>query len=182
MPYTEIFTGCTHTIGGVKNFRIATKKTNGDPISFPLDAIYLTGSTDTVIIGFNYTGRTVTLGADTYEFRDVFPKSASYTEEEIEDRQGRFYRKTLEFEMPKVNPTTQNQLKDFLFNSDGEFAISNALLFFEDSNQQPWFGSIDLPFVLENYDTTQGTRGGENKYVLRYVSNSYLRTLKYITQ
>ena len=84
--------------------------------------------------------------------------------------------------MPKVNPVTQNQLKSFLFDSAGEFAISNALVFFTDANGQNWFGSVDLPFVLQNYDTTTDGRGGENLYSIKYKSDSYLRMLKYITQ
>lgn len=182
MPYTEILDNCYHSIGGIKDFKIATKKINGDPISFPLDGIYQSGRTDTIIISEDFENRTITVGEDTYEYRYVFPKNASYEEVEVEDRQGKFYRKTLTWAMPKVNPITQNQLKDFLFNSDGEFAIGNALVFFTDSNGENWFGALDLPFVLENYDTTTGERGGSNDYTLRYVSNSYRRTLRYITQ
>lgn len=182
MPYTEILDNCVHSIGGIKDFKIATKKTNGDPISFPLDAVYQSGRTDTIVLTDDFENRTVTIGADTFEYRYVFSQNCSYEEEEIEDRQGRFYRKVLTWAMPKTNPITQNQLKDFLFNSNGEFAIGNALVFFTDGNGQNWIGSVDLPFVLENYDTKTDARGGSNDYILRYVSNSYRRTLKYITQ
>jgi len=182
MAYTNLFDGCTHSIGGIKDFKIATKKTNGDPITFPLDAYYLTGSTDTVVITEDFDARKIVIGTDEIEFRYVYPKSCEYEEEEVEERQGRYYRKTLVFEMPKINPTTQNQLKDFLFNTNGEFATGAAIVFFTDTNNQQWFGSITQPFVLENYDSMNGTRGGENKYVLRYVCNDYYRTTKYTTQ
>jgi len=81
--------------------------------------------------------------------------------------------------MPKVNLTTNNQLKDFLFTDGGEFAISNALLFFIDSNNQPWIAGFDIPFVLQEFDLNLGAKQAENQYVLKYISNSYLRTFKY---
>ena len=180
MAYIDILTGTTHSIGGIKDFKIATRKTDGTPITFPLDVTFVTGSTDTILITEDFNARTITLGGDEIEFRYVYPKSCKYTEEEVKERQGDFFRKTLEWSMPKTNPTTQNQLKEFLFADEGEFAISNALVFFTDGNNQNWFASVDLPFILQTYDTTTGKRGEDNQYVLSYVCNSYMRTLKYI--
>jgi len=182
MSFINILDGPNHSIGGVKNFKIATRKTDGSPISFPLDVVFVSGSTDTITFVEDFTGRTITIGDDVIEFRNVYPNYCTYTEEEVEARQGRFYSKTLQWEMPKVNPVTQNQLKSFLFADEGEFAISNALVFFTDSNNQNWFGSIDLPFVLQTYDSTTAERGGDNKYVMSYKAESYNRTLKYVTQ
>jgi len=182
MAHIDILTGCTHSIGGIKDFKIATRKTDGTPITFPLDVVFASGSTDTIIITEDFDNRTITLSDDEIEFRYVYPKLCTYTEEEVKERQGHFFRKTLQWTMPKVNPTTQNQLKDFLFATQGEFAISNALVFFTDGNNQNWFGSIDLPFILQIYDTTTGARGGDNQYILSYKADSYNRTLKYIAQ
>lgn len=180
MAYIDILTGCTHSIGGIKDFKIATRCVDGTPISFPLDVTFVTGSTDTITFTEDFDNRTITIGDCQIEFKYVYPKSCTYKEEEVEARQGRFYRKTLTWEMPKVNPVTQNQLKEFIFASGGEFAISNALVFFTDANNQNWFGSIDLPFVLQTYDTTTDAKGGDNKYILSYKAESYNRTLKYV--
>lgn len=180
MPYTEILDNCVHSIGGVKDFYIATRDTAGSPLDFPLDVILESGSTNTILVGFNYTGRTLTVNNTLVTFRHVYPDKCSYTEEQVSTRQGDTYRKTLEWSMPKVNLTTNNQLKDFLFSASGEFAISNALVFFVDSNNQNWIAGFDLPFVLQDFDLDVGARQGDNQYTLRYVSNSYLRTFQYV--
>ena len=182
MPYTEILEDCVHSIGGIKSFKISSRKTDGSPIEFPLDVTFQSGSTDTIIISEDYDNRIITIGSDEYSFKDVYPDNCTFVEEEVKTRQGNFFRKTLTFEMPKVNPTTQNQLKEFLFTAEGEFALANTLIFLTDANDQNWFLSIDLPFVLNTYDTTTGKNKEDNKYVLQYKCDSYMRALKYITQ
>lgn len=180
MGYINILDNCVHSIGGIKDFFIATRDSNGEPLQFPLDVILQSGSTDTILASWDYAERTMIIGNSTITFRHVYPNACTYKEEEVSTRQGKTYRKTLEFKMPKVNLTTNNQLKDFLFTSGGEFAISNALLFFVDSNNQSWVSGFDIPFVLQDFDINVGSKQGENQYSLKYISNSYLRTFKYI--
>lgn len=181
MAYTEILENCQHSIGGIKEFNIATRDRDGNPLTFPLDIVLQSGSTNTLSVDDDFENRILTINNTEIQYRHVTPEFVTYTEEEIEDRQGRYYEKTLDFSLPKVNLTTQNQLKEFLFTSGGEFAVSNALVFFTDSNNQKWISGFDIPFVLEIFDLTTGERGGDNNYKLKYVSKSYIRTYKYVT-
>lgn len=180
MPYINILDNCVHSIGGIKDFNIATRDVNGDPLTFPLDIIMQSGSTNTLLVSDDYDNRILTINTTQVQYRHVMPDFASYLEEEVENRQGRYYQKTLDFSLPKVNLTTQNQLKEFLFTSGGEFAVSNALVFFTDSNNQKWIGGWDIPFVLENFDLQTGERNGDNNYTLKYISKSYTRTYNYV--
>lgn len=177
MAYTEILTGCTHSIGGLKDFNISTRDTDGNPLSFPLDVVFKSGSTNTILVSDDFENRIMTLGNMELQYRHVMPDFVTHVEEEIKERQGNYYRKTLEFSLPKVNLTTQNQLKEFLFTSGGEFAVSNAVVWFTDTNGHKWISGWNIPFVLENFDLTTG--GEDNNYKLTYICNDYYRTFKY---
>ena len=180
MAYINILDNCVHSIGGIKDFYIATRDTDGNPLDFPLDIILASGSSNTALIGFDYENRTLTVNNTTITFRHVFPDTCTYVETEENVRQGDTYKKVLAWTMPKANLTTNNQLKEFLFTAGGEFAVSNALVFFIDSNNQSWISGFDLPFVLTKFDLEIGAKGGENGYKLEYISSSYLRTFKYV--
>lgn len=179
MAYTEILENCVHSIGGVKDFYIATRDTNNDPLDFPMDVILKTGSTNTILMAMDYPNRIVTINNTQVVFRHVYPNFVSYNEEEVDERQGKYIRKTLEFSLPKVNPVTNSQLKEFLFTSAGEFAISNALVFFIDANNHNWISGFDIPFVLQNFDLSTDVRNADNQYTLKYIEKSYNRTFQY---
>ena len=107
MPYTEILDNCVHSIGGIKNFKIATRDINGNPLSFPLDVIMESGSTNTLIVGEDLENRILTINNTQIQFRLVYPNNCTYVEEGVNQRQGRYMQKTLSWSMPKVNLTTE---------------------------------------------------------------------------
>lgn len=176
MSYTSILDNCVHSIGGVKDFNISTRDENDDPLSFPLDFIIKTGDTNTLLVSNDFDDRLFSINTTVLKYRHVIPNYVTYEENEIEDRRGRYYQKTLTFSMPKINLTTQNQLKEFLFLSDGEFSISNAVVWFTDSNNHKWIAGYDIPFQLIEFDLETGDRQGDNNYRLIYQSNSYFKT------
>lgn len=178
MPYVSL-DNCVHSIGGIKDFYIATRDINGDGLNFPLDVILSSGSTNTVVTQFNKNTRILTINNTEIVFRHVFPETCSYREEEVSDRRGKTFLKTLEWTMPKINLTTNNQLKEFIFTADGGFALSSALVFFTDMNDNSWIAGFDLPFVLQDFKIESGAKGEDNVYSLKYTSSSYLRTFQW---
>ena len=83
MAYTEILENCHHSIGGIKDFKIATRCTDGTPISFPLDVTFVTGSTDTITFVEDFDSRTITIGGCDIEFRYVFPKTVTFKVDKV---------------------------------------------------------------------------------------------------
>jgi len=172
--------GCNPiSMAGVKRLKLATKDTSNNPLDFPLDITLKVNDESIVILSDNESGRTITIGGVGIQYRIVYPLHATFTEEEVSDRQGRFYKKVLKWEMPQVSLTTNNQLKDFLFTSSGEFAISEMVCFVEDMNGNTWIIGWDLPLILESFDLQTDVDGGDNKYILSYTSNSYQRVRQY---
>lgn len=172
--------GCNNpSMGGIKTLRLATRDTNNNPLVFPLDFTLKVNDTSIIVLSDDYTNRTITIGGVGIKYRIVYPFASSILEEERTDRQGRFYSKTLNFEMPQVSLTTNNQLKDFLFTSSGEFAVSSAVAFITDMNDVNWIVGYDVPLILNTFDLTTDVEAADNKYILNYISNSYNRIRQY---
>lgn len=180
MSYIDIFSGTSMSIGKIKSFNLCAKTEYGNSIDFPISIIFQTGGTDTVKITDDFENREISFdnGITNYSYKHIYPKFVEYTESEKSERQGVYYLKTLKFRLPRVNATTNNQLKDFLFTNDGNFAISNCFLFFTDGNNNSWISGIDLPFTLTDFQLTTGARGGENYYEITYESKSYNKTFQ----
>jgi len=180
MPYTNILEHKGHSIGGVKDFNIAARNSDGGVIVFPLDITIQSGTTNTVQTYVDFDNRTIRFNTNTLiDFRHIQPDNVEYNEEEVEDRRGLYYRKTLTFSIPKVNLTTQNQINDFLFDSAGEFSTNGIILFFTDSNNQKWLANYSVPFILEEFEEDTGSRGDPNGYTFTYVCRDYYRSTKF---
>lgn len=175
----ELF-GCNPlSMGGIKKLKVATRDINDNPLDFPLDITLKQGSNSIIVLSDDEKNQIITIGGVQIQYRQPYPFNANYVEEEVTARQGRYYAKTLTWEMPKLNLTTNNQLKDFLFTSQGEFAISNMVAFIEDMNDNLWVIGWDIPLVMQTLDLNTDVRQGDNKYSLSYLSNSYNRNRQY---
>lgn len=166
--------GCgSPSMGGIKRLKLATRYTDETPIDFPLDIVLKTNDESTIMLSDDEDNRTMTVGTQSIQYRIVYPLHASVVEDEVTDRQGRFYTQKLSFELPQISLTTTNQLKSFLFTTEGEFAISNMMALIEDMNDNLWLVGYIQPMVLESFDLTTGVDGEDNLYRLSYVCNSY---------
>lgn len=173
----NLFDGCNPlSIAGIKRLKLATRDTNDNPLSFPLDIQLKLNNESIIQLSDDEANRTMVIGGVSIRYRIVYPFNSNFIEDESTDRQGRFYTKTLSFEMPQLNLTTINQLKDFLFTTSGEFAISNAVALIEDMNDNSILIGWDNPLVLQSLDLTTDVESGDNKFSLVYVSKSYQRT------
>lgn len=182
MAYTDLFAYNPLSMGGIKTLKLAVSDNNYNPLSFPLDIVLKDSNQNIVVASDDQKNRLITLGATQIKYRIVYPLASSFIENEIDDRQGTYYEKKLDFEMPKLNLTTMNQLKDFLFTTSGDFAISNVVAFVKDTNNNDWIIGWDYPLILKNFNLQTDIDDGQNKYVLSYVSKSYqrIRQIEYI--
>lgn len=179
MSTIDLF-GCNEiSMAGIKRLKLATRGTDELPLTFPLDFTLKVNDESIITLYDNESGRTITMGNRDIQYRIVYPFHASITEEETTDRQGRFYNQKLQWDMPQLNLTTINQLKSFLFTDNGEFAISNAVCFIEDLNDNLWCIGYTEPLVLENFEMITGANGEDNKYSLTYTCKSYHRIRQY---
>jgi len=181
MAVQSIFDVCSYSIGTVKNLYIGARQLNGSVISFPIEYITVTGTTDSVIRveAWDADANTALMGGQTIEWREVsnLGNNLEFTEEYVEGKQGKTYVKNINFSLPKVDFNTNAALKEFLFTAEGEFAISNAVAWVIDTNNQQWIVGYDLPLVLQ--DGMEIGISEENFYRLSFQSVSYSRTRNY---
>ena len=167
------------SMAGIKKMKLATRDDADNPLDFPLDIVLKTNDESVIMLSDDEDNRIITIGSDDIEYRIVYPLYAAITEEETTERQGRYYTQTLNFEMPQINITTNNQLKSFLFTNSGEFAISNMVCFIEDMNDNLWICGYAQPFVLDTFELQTGVQAEDNKYVLSYTCKSYSKIRQY---
>ena len=172
----DLFGTCqAPSLGGIKRLKIATRGTDELPLVFPLDIELKTNDESIIMLSDDEDNRTITLGSQQIQYRLVMPFHATLEEEETTTRQGRYYTQKLDFEISKLNLTTINQLKAFLFTDGGEFSISNAMCLIEDMNGVLWICGYMQPLVLEEFEMDTGTTEGDNKYTLSYTCKTYAR-------
>jgi len=167
------------SMGGIKRMKLATRTPLDVPLDFPLDIVLKTNDESIIMLSDDEDNRTITLGTQSIQYRIVYPFNASITEDEVTDRQGRFYTQQLQWEMPQISLTTNNQLKSFLFTSSGEFAISSMVAFIEDMNDNLWICGYQQPMILESFDLQTGVSAEDNKYMLSYTCKSYSKIRQY---
>ena len=174
--------GCNPlSMGGIKRLKLATRYTDESPLDFPLDILLKVGDESIIVLSDDEENRVITLGGEQIQYRIVYPLHASIEEQEVTDRQGRFYEQKLDFEMPQLNLTTINQLKAFLFTVGGEFAISNMLCLIEDLNDNLWICGYAQPMILQSFDMVTGNSEEDNKYTISYTCKSYAKIRQYET-
>jgi hypothetical protein len=174
MAAIELFEHCNPlSMGGIRQLKLATRDNSENPLDFPMDVVLKTNDEAVLMMSDNEETRTINIGSNDVQYRIVLPLHANLSENEITNRQGRFYEQILEFEMPQINLTTNNQLKSFLFSSGGEFAISNMICFIEDMNGKLWCCGYAQPMVLDSFQLIIGAKEEDNKYSLKYICKSY---------
>ena len=177
----SIFSVCSYAIGTIKHLYIGSRQLNGNTISFPIDYYTKTGTTDSVILldAWDAQANTALMGGQTIEWVEVpnLGDSIKFNEEYVEGKQGKTYVKNISFQLANVNFNTNARLKEFLFSADGDFAISNAIAFIIDNNNQYWIVGYDLPLILQDGMELQVSE--DNFYSLSFQSISYSRSRNY---
>jgi len=177
----DLLNSCGYSLQKIKRLYIASRNFDGSTIHFPIDYTTISGTSDSIIRvnDWNDLLNTCKMGGQELEWREVSvdADSCTYEEEYQETKQGKLYVKKLSFSLPKVNYTTNAALKEFLFTADGEFAVSKAIAFIIDENNQQWVVGYAMPLILQS-----GMELGisqENYYKLSFESISISRARNY---
>lgn len=173
----NLFNKCNElTVQGIKNLKLMSKLSNGSSINFPLDFSTINGTN--IISGIEDSiNQRITMGNQILKYIEPNVLTSSFNEIQVEDRRGKYYEITINFQFPKIELYTNNQIKDFLFNSDGEFAIANAVAIITDNNDIQWIAGYDLPLVVEELELTTG--GEDNSYSMTLRGRGYNRIRRY---
>jgi len=181
---TELLQNCDFALTKIKRLFISSRKDDGTTIDFPIEYNTISGTSDSIIqvTSWDEDAGYCTIGGQTLEITEisVFSDYMTFTEEYQENKQGKTYLKKLEFQLPRVNYTTNAALKQFLFTADDEFAVCKAVAFIEDENSHLWIVGETIPLILQS-----GMELGvsdENYYKLSFQSIGYNRSRTYQIQ
>ena len=181
---TELLQNCGFALTKIKRLFISSRKLDGSTIDFPIEYNTISGSSDSIVSvdTWDETAGYCIIGGQTLEIIEisVFSEFMNFTEEYQEGKQGKTYIKKLEFQLPRVNYTTNAALKQFLFTADGQFAVAKAVAFIEDENSHLWIVGERIPLILQS-----GMELGisdENYYKLNFQSIGYNRVRNYQIQ
>ena len=176
----SIFGLCNEmSVAGIKELKLSAKTNTGDPIEYPIDVVIKNGDEAIILGSINETARTITIGEQTTEYVQPVVDTSLFTEELTEDRRGKYYTQTIDFSFPKVELFTNNQIKDFLFDTSGQLAIANAYAIITDNNDVEWIVGYDLPLIVETLEVDINPDGGDNLYKMVLVGKSYNRIRRY---
>lgn len=174
----NLFENCIdYTVAGIKNLKLMAKLEDGSAISFPIDVVLKSGDEATIVGSITGSSQLIAIGNQTMQYVEPYVDNSTFREEQTEDRRGKYFTITIEFQFPKVSLYTNNQIKDFLFVNDGQFAIANAVALFTDNNDNQWLTGYDLPVVVEALDDTTG--GDDNFYSMQLVARTYNRMRRF---
>lgn len=180
----ELLSSCGFALQKIKKLYIASRQLNSNPIVFPIEYTTISGSSDSIIrvTQWNEDASICTIGNQTLEFREVsvFSDFMEFTEEYLEGKQGKLYIKKLTFNLPRVNYQTNAALKEFVFTSDGEFAVAKAIAFIIDENNQQWIVGESIPLILQS--GMELSIADENNYKLEFISYGISRIRNYQIQ
>jgi hypothetical protein len=165
------------TVQGIQNLKLMAKLEDGSSIQFPIDVVIKNGEESTVLGTDNSGSQLMTIGGQTLQYVEPYVTNSSFEETQVKDRRGTYFNTDITFEFPKVDLYTNNQLKDFLFTSDGELAIANAVVIIRDLNNVDWISNYDLPSVVDSLEITTG--GADNNYSMTLIGRSYNRIRRF---
>jgi len=176
----QLLSNCIFDGKSIKNLWVGSRLTNGNPITYPLEYQTVSGSTDSIIAitAWDYNADIVTIGG-----QDIFVNkiintgdNISFDETYVINENGKIYRKTISFVIPKITLFLVNQLKEFTTTASGKAQLSPTIAFLEDENDQTICVGYDNAMYV---DTTSFEIGSGNQVALSYVSSSYSRARSY---
>jgi hypothetical protein len=177
----EILNNCHFDSNKIRTLYIGSRLTNGDPISYPIEYLTVSGSTDSIIKieAWNDVSGTVTLGGQEIQVNEITNTgdNITFTEDMVIDNNGKRYQKNITFTIPKLTLFLINQLREFVMTNTGQFALSPTIAFLVDDNGQTLVVGYDKFLVLQNKDLKLGEN--DNEVTLSYQSNSYSRARAY---
>ena len=176
----NILDNCHFDSNKIKTLYVGSRLTNGNPITYPIQYITVSGSTDSIIKieAWDNVNDIVTLGGQQIQLNQItnLGDNITFTEDLVIDNNGKRYQKNITFTIPKINLFTTQQIKEFVMTSSGLFALAPTIAFLVDDNEQTLVVGYDKQLVLQ---TKELQLGEDNRYTLSYQSSSYSRARAY---
>lgn len=173
----QILDNCSFDSSKLKILFVGSKRTDGLPISYPIEYITVSGSNDSVIAieAWDYYNSVITFGGQEIILNEItnLGDNISFTEALVINQNGKIYEKNLSFAIPKVNTFLINQIKDFVISSLGEVALAPTLALLIDENDNQLIVGFDKALYLQ---TNSINVGETNEIILTYRSSSMARS------
>ena len=176
----QLLDNCAFDGKSIRELWVGSRLVNGDPISYPIEYQTISGSSDSIIAvtAWDYNADLVTIGGQQIFVNKIINTGDNITFDEayVVNRNGKVYKKTLTFLIPKINLFLVNQLKEFTTTASGLAQLSPTIAFLIDENDNTLVVGYDKALYV---DTTTFAIGDTNEVALSYVSTSFSRARTY---
>ena len=103
----NILDNCHFDSNKIKTLYVGSRLTNGNPITYPIQYITVSGSTDSIIKieAWDNVNDIVTLGGQQIQLNQItnLGDNITFTEDLVIDNNGKRYQKNITFTIPKIN-------------------------------------------------------------------------------
>jgi hypothetical protein len=172
----QILDNCLFSTEKIDTLWIGSRTTGGTSIQYPIEYTTVSGSTDSIIKidAWDDINDIVTIGGQAIQVNKIINTGDNivFTEDLVIDQNGKRYVNTLSFVISNVVLFTNNQIKEFVMTSDGQFALSPTIAFLLDANGNNLVVGYSKPLYLRTNDVVIGD---DNSYNFQYSSASYSR-------
>lgn len=176
----QLLNNCDFDNKSIKTLWIGSRLVDGGAIQYPIEYQTVSGSSDSIvaITAWDRNADLVTIGDQQIFVNKIINTgdNIGFDEAYVVNRNGKVYRKTITFVIPKITLFLVNQLKEFTTTASGLAQLSPTIAFLEDSNNQTLVVGYDKALYV---DTTTFAIGDTNEVALSYVSTSYSRARQY---
>lgn len=174
---TEILNNCNFDATRIVKLFIASQDVDDNIITFPVTYNTVAGSDDSVIMIQSWSPTNVVrIGNQNIQFHEIyyFNDNIDFEEKMVRDNRGRYYKKTLTFEIPGISRMQTDELEALGLCGQFNIPYMEILAILIDENGNKLISGYDVPFRIRKIDKSIDNE--KNSYIMTFESYGHSRS------
>ena len=173
----EILYNCDFDTTRIVKLFIASQDIDENVIIFPVTYNTVAGSDDSVIMIQSWSPTNVVrIGNQNIQFHEIyyFNDNIQFEEKMVRDNRGRYYKKTLTFEIPGISRMQTDELEALGLYGQFNIPYMEILAILIDENGNKLISGYDVPFRIRKIDKSIDNE--KNSYIMTFESYGHSRS------
>lgn len=173
----EILYNCDFDTTRIVKLFIASQDVDDNIITFPVTYNTVAGSDDSVIMIQSWSPTNVVrIGNQNIQFHEIyyFNDNIDFEEKMVRDNRGRYYKKTLTFEIPGISRMQTDELEALGLCGQFNIPYMEILAILIDENGNKLISGYDVPFRIRKIDKSIDNE--KNSYIMTFESYGHSRS------